>query len=314
MSKVLAVFGATGQQGGSVVDHVLNDTELSKEYKVRIITRDPNSTKAAQLKDKAEVVQGDVNNAQSLRAALKGAHTVFAITNPTFGPTTGTTGPLLDEYEQAKQIADIAVENGVDYLIFSTLPAVRDISDGRYTRVVHFDAKANAEKYIHRLPVKSAFISLGCFMENFINTPFMRPQLASDGTYILSSPNAPQTKLPLLYASGDTGKFVSAILVEPDKFKGKTMCASQALYSWEDIAKALANSSGKKVKYEQVSKAEFASILSMPGFDDVLFDTLKYMEEFGYYGSNTGEKIRWAVENARGDLISFEEFLKKNPL
>lgn len=40
MAKVLTVFGATGQQGGSVVEYVLNDPELFKKYKVRAITRD----------------------------------------------------------------------------------------------------------------------------------------------------------------------------------------------------------------------------------------------------------------------------------
>ena len=46
MSKVLVVFGATGQQGGSVVNCVINDPELSKLYKVRGVTRDPSNSLA----------------------------------------------------------------------------------------------------------------------------------------------------------------------------------------------------------------------------------------------------------------------------
>lgn len=38
MSNVLAVFGATGQQGGSVINYALNDPKLSQEYKIRAIT------------------------------------------------------------------------------------------------------------------------------------------------------------------------------------------------------------------------------------------------------------------------------------
>jgi uncharacterized protein YbjT (DUF2867 family) len=41
MSKLLVFFGATGNQGGSVVNFVLNDPTLSKEYKIRAVTRDP---------------------------------------------------------------------------------------------------------------------------------------------------------------------------------------------------------------------------------------------------------------------------------
>ena len=40
MSKLLTVFGATGQQGGAIVEYVINDPELSKQYKIHGITRD----------------------------------------------------------------------------------------------------------------------------------------------------------------------------------------------------------------------------------------------------------------------------------
>jgi uncharacterized protein YbjT (DUF2867 family) len=43
MSKILAVFGATGQQGNSIIIHVLNDAVLSQAYSIRAITRDVNS-------------------------------------------------------------------------------------------------------------------------------------------------------------------------------------------------------------------------------------------------------------------------------
>lgn len=86
MSKILAVFGATGVQGGSVVNYVLNSPELSQEYKIRAITRDVNTDKAKQLKEKVEVVQGDMTDSASLKTALAGAHTVFVVTTPSFGP------------------------------------------------------------------------------------------------------------------------------------------------------------------------------------------------------------------------------------
>ena len=58
MSKVLTVFGATGLQGGSVVDYVLQHPELSKTYRLRGITRDVSKPAAAALKEKGvEVVK-----------------------------------------------------------------------------------------------------------------------------------------------------------------------------------------------------------------------------------------------------------------
>jgi uncharacterized protein YbjT (DUF2867 family) len=42
MSKIIAVFGASGNQGGSVIRALLNDATLSKEFKIRAVTRDVN--------------------------------------------------------------------------------------------------------------------------------------------------------------------------------------------------------------------------------------------------------------------------------
>jgi uncharacterized protein YbjT (DUF2867 family) len=57
MSKLLTVFGATGNQGGSVVRAVLEHPQLSKTFKVRAITRDVNKPAAVTLKEQgAEVV------------------------------------------------------------------------------------------------------------------------------------------------------------------------------------------------------------------------------------------------------------------
>jgi uncharacterized protein YbjT (DUF2867 family) len=54
MSKIITVFGATGNQGGSVIKHILADPTLSKEFKIRGITRDV-SKPAAQALEKQGV-------------------------------------------------------------------------------------------------------------------------------------------------------------------------------------------------------------------------------------------------------------------
>jgi 2-keto-3-deoxy-6-phosphogluconate aldolase len=52
MSKILTIFGATGTQGGSVIDAVRADPALSKEYTIRGVTRDVTKPAAKALADK----------------------------------------------------------------------------------------------------------------------------------------------------------------------------------------------------------------------------------------------------------------------
>lgn len=306
MSKILAVFGATGQQGGSVINYVLNDPELSQKYNIRAITRDVDSEKAKQLKEKVEVVQGDVLNRASLGTALTGAHTIFAMTTPSFGPD------ALDvEYNSAKTIADVAVERGAEYIIFSTLPPVKEISGGKYTKVTPFDAKAKAEQYIRGLHIKSAFYSPGYFMENFQSQAlqvFLAPQQAPDGTWVLARSSPPKTLTPFVDAVGDTGKFVGAILAEPDKYEGKTFCASTALYSWEEVAAIMTKTTGKTVVFKQILPEEFKQ--SLPFVADMFAEMFDFIEEFGYYGPGSKELVGWAADNARGRLSTLEEYFE----
>ncbi|PYH88777.1 NAD(P)-binding protein [Aspergillus ellipticus CBS 707.79] len=307
MSKILAIFGATGHQGSSVLHYVLNDPELFQTYKIRAITRDLNTSKAQQLSQKVEVVAADFQDLSSIETALTGAHSIFLMTPPSFGPNA-----LDDEYNNVKLVADIAVHRGVDYLIFSTLPGIRAMSHGKYTKVTPFDAKAEAEAYIRTLPIKSAFYCPAGFMENFQSQPFLNPRPAADGTWVLSRCAGPTTRFPWISAVADSGKVVGAILAEPGKYEGKTFCAAGGLYSMVEMAEALSKASGKKVVYRQILAEELRGFFPLPGLADMFIEGFEFYETVGYFGPGTEELVAWSRENTRGELTSFEGFLERN--
>ncbi|KAK7900023.1 hypothetical protein LTR67_003769 [Exophiala xenobiotica] len=329
MSKVLAIFGATGQQGGSIVDFVLNDPHLSQEYTIRAITRDPSSPSAQSLKVKKEniqVVRGDVTDPSSLTTALKDAHTIFALTAPSFssGPESRS-----QEFATGKNIADAAVANGASYIILSTLPNVTALSNNKYTKVPSFDAKADVEAYIRTLPLRSAFFAPGSFMQNFQSIMAPRPTTTTtttgntlatqpgDSEFVVARPVSPETKLPLIDTVGDTGKFVGAILADPDKYEGKTFCAATKLYSLAEMCRIMSEKSGKMIKYVQLSEEEFRTTLAgspVGNYADILIEMMLYQQDFGYYGPQTEELVAWAVKNARGKVTTFEEYLEKHPI
>lgn len=71
MSKLITVFGATGNQGGSVIKHLLADPFLSQEFKIRGITRDTSKPAAQALAAKGvETIAVSLSNSQPLDPVL----------------------------------------------------------------------------------------------------------------------------------------------------------------------------------------------------------------------------------------------------
>ncbi len=147
--KIIAVTGATGTQGGGLVRAILADPNSG--FAVRAITRDPNKDKAKALAAAgAEVVQGDLDDVESLKKAFAGAHGVYGVTN-FWEHFSGE-----KEKSQAKNIAEAAKAAGAKHVIWSTLEDTRKLmaaDDKRMPmlqekyRVPHFDAKAEANAY-----------------------------------------------------------------------------------------------------------------------------------------------------------------------
>jgi uncharacterized protein YbjT (DUF2867 family) len=216
MSKLLVVFGATGQQGGSIISYVLDDAELSKQYRIRAITRDPLSSDAEVLAKKGvDVVKADLGDPRSLSLAMKGAHTVFFLTLPVaIGPD-----PKHEEFAQGKAVVNAAITEGAQYIIFSTLPPVSRISGGKYTKVAAFEAKAEIEEYIRKLPIKSAFFSPASFMQNFQR--IMAPQLSEDGTFILARHVSPDRSCHLLTLWETLASMLELFWLTPTSMKAK---------------------------------------------------------------------------------------------
>jgi uncharacterized protein YbjT (DUF2867 family) len=302
---LLVVFGATGNQGGSTAHFVLDSPSLSKQYSVRAITRDVNNPKAQALASKgAELVEADLDNASSLPAALQGAKFVFAITATDYQGNTRDS-----ETTQAKALCEEAIKQGAEYIIWSSLSHPEKISGGKLKQVLHFDVKAEIETYIRGLPIKSSFFAPGSFMQNFHT--FMNPSKSwnGDGTYILPSLCNAETELPLIDIT-DTGKWVGAILAEPDKYEGKFFAAAEGLYSFTQIAEIISRFTGKTVRFQKVDDETFKEFLP-EGYREPYYEMWVHMRDYGYYGENMKADVEWAREQAVGKLTSFEEFLKK---
>lgn len=308
MSKLLLIFGITGQQGGSVANYVLNDPELSQQYKVRGITRQSNQQAAKKWRDRGvEIVYGDVDDEKSLMPALKGAHAVFSVTITIYDKQTKAR-----EIRHGKAIADAAVASGAQYLIFSSLPSPARISNGKY-KVPGFDAKGEVEDYIRSLPIKSSFFAPASFMENYHEVFIPRPTQDGSGTYNIATMMKPDVPIPHIAAILDSGKYVGAILADPDKYEGKTFSAATTFYTFNEVVEAMSKACGKTVKYVQLPVDVFRSFMP-PERAEVMVDMVMYFEEYGLYGPNAKRLVEWTAKQARGKLTTLDEYFKLNPL
>lgn len=87
--KNILVTGATGNQGGAVIDALLRDNEEkgAQEWKIFALTRSASGGKAKQLvtkgKGAVELVEGDLNDAKFMSSWLtpeKDLYAIFAVT------------------------------------------------------------------------------------------------------------------------------------------------------------------------------------------------------------------------------------------
>ncbi|KAG4431552.1 hypothetical protein IFR05_012965 [Cadophora sp. M221] len=306
--KLLIVFGATGNQGGSVANFVLDDPKLSAQYSVRAVTRSASNPKAQALKSKGgEIIEADLDNASSLSVAVTGAHTVFAMTTTSL---TGSTRAI--ETAQAKALCKEIIAAGAQYLIWSTLPHMAAISNSKLN-VNHFDTKAEIEQYIRSLPIKSAFYAPGSFMQNF-TTRLMppMPSPAKDGTYVFATLCNPDTQVPLIDAS-NVGSWIAAILEEPERFEGKTLAVAQGIYTWTEIAEIVSKATGKTITYQQVPDDVFRSWMP-EGVKDDLTAMYQAYRDYGYYGESTKEDVEFGLRQAKGQLTTLEAFSKREKI
>lgn len=137
----------------------------------------------------------------SLADAVKGSDTVFLVTTPDFMSGGGT-----QEQLHGKNVADVASEAGVKHLIYSSLLHVTDTTNGRLKHVVHFDDKAEVERYIRAKGIPSTFVLPGYFMSNFTALQMIRK--GEDGVYNLTYPVGDGAKFPLIDTESDVGKLL----------------------------------------------------------------------------------------------------------
>ena len=289
--KLIAVIGATGQQGGSVVRALQAQGQLN----VRALTRNPGKHRG--LAD--EVVKADFDRPETLEAAFAGAHGVFLVTN--FWEQ-GT-----DELKQATAAVQAAKAAGVKHFVWSTLPDVEAISGGKL-HVPHFTGKAKIDRIVKEAGFAHyTFVIAPFYYQNVLGV--MAPQKQSDGTLGWALPIDPTVRGIHMGDIRELGNIVAGAFARPDEAgNGKYLPLVGDFMSFNEIVETL-NRQGHEFSFKQVPTEIFAA--SFPGAAEIAA-TLAWFQAHTYLGSNSSDQIGLANKIAGRQPTKFSTWARVN--
>ncbi len=263
----IAVFGATGAQGGGVARALL--ARRDPALRVRALTRRPDAPRAQALAALgAEVMAADLDEPGSLVGALQDADAVFAVTNY------WEHGSPEREEAQARHLAEALRRQPVRHLVWSTLEDTRrwvPLDDERWPtlmqryKVPHMDAKGASDALLCATGVPLTLLRTSFYWDNLIHFG-MAPQPGPDGVlqFVLPMGDRP---LPGI-AAEDIGHCAAALLMRGPQAQQQTVGIAGEHLSGAQMAAQMAQVLCRPVRHVDPGRAGYAA-LGFPGAADL---------------------------------------------
>jgi|SRR5215467_7014629 len=247
--KTVLITGATGQQGGGAIRHM-----LATGWHLRAMTRDPSSDMALSLARRGvELAQGDLDDLSSLEHAAHDVYGIYSVQN--FWKVGAKR-----EVQQGKNLAEVAKKSGVEHFVYSSVGGAE-----RNSGVGHFETKWEIEQYIRQLGLPATMIRPAAFMENYyleqteIGAPTFLPQIRIlQGTFV----DAVRADKPYqTIAVDDIGAFVALAFDRPEEFIGQALEIAGSELTNSQAAAVFSRVLGKPVVFEELPLPVVQSVL-----------------------------------------------------
>lgn len=279
-NKLIAVTGATGQQGGATARKLLADG-----WQVRALTRDINKPAAQELKALgAELVAGDMDNRAELDAAFKGVYGVFSVQN-FWLPTVGFDG----EVQQGKNVADAAKVAGVQHLVYSSVGSAH-----RGMGQKHFESKWLIEQYIQSLDIPHTILRPVAFMENY---NWSRAYILN-GTF--SGNGLRPDKKHQIIAVEDIAVFAAMAFANPQDYLGQTLELAGDELTEPELAETFSEVIGRPVQLVPPSG----------GWGNASEEEMQ--AAFNFFNGEAYTADIPTLRRLHPGLLRFEDYLRKN--
>ncbi|MER7773357.1 NmrA/HSCARG family protein [Kitasatospora sp. NPDC096140] len=228
----IAVFGATGQQGGAVVDALLDHNA-----RVRALVRNPQSDRARALAARGvELAAVRADDPASLTAALA---TVGGFSFMT--PEANSLEEVEAEIRIGTALVDAAVEAGVPHVVFNSV-----FGADRESGVPHHDSKQSIEEHLRQSGLRASVVRATAFMENFASV--MAPSL-EHGEIVLRMPLPEDVALKMISVR-DIGRVAAALLLDTAVATGGVVELVGDELTGPQIAEAFGAHAGLPARYE----------------------------------------------------------------
>jgi uncharacterized protein YbjT (DUF2867 family) len=226
-ARAIFITGATGKQGGSVVNALLKS---KAPFEILALTRDAQSSSAQSLAKKSSSIKIITGNLDSIEEAFKKAKEatnlpiwgVFSVQLPMGGGQNAES-----EERQGKALIDASIDNGVKHFIYSSVDRGGEKkSDVDPTNIPHFISKHNIERHLFAATkgkdMTWTVLRTVAFFENLV-PEFFGKVFSTSWKMTLK----PKQKLQLI-ATSDIGFFAAEAFSKPTSAEFNNTCLSIA--------------------------------------------------------------------------------------
>lgn len=225
-ARTILVTGATGNQGGAVARAL-----LARGWSVRALVRDPDS---ARVPAGVSPVKGDLNDPDSVRAAMTGVHGVFSVQAFAW-----TEEELAQEVRQGTTVADAARELHVAHLVYSSVGGAE-----RDTGIGHFTSKYAVEQHIAATGVPATILRPTFFMTNLLYYAD-----APDGERVIKLPFLTGQRMQMI-APEDIAYFAAEAFDHPQDYVGRQLEIAGDAPTGPEIAEVYERVTGVPTRFE----------------------------------------------------------------
>ena len=296
MSKLIAVFGATGNQGGSV----LRSLSKNGKYQLKAVTRNAKSSKAKELATmkNVSVAEADLDDKESVDLALKDCYGAFLVTDFTAHFVKGR------EEGQGINFIDKAIKNNVKHIVFSGLENVESQIN---KPCLHFDYKAVIEDYGLKNANKINFTSIrmSMFYQEVVGSMLNK---AFGSRFLLNIPMDADKRVYLINVD-DIGNCATTVFENPDRYKSKFLGIGGDFLKISDIKTTLNKVLRPEMKVSfqggGFNRFMFNNVLKFPGVKDIAV-------MFEYYNTEKFKRDLTLTKELNPSVINFNDWLVKN--